>query len=140
MRKKMDTDVNLLRELGYESRDVSLSALVKLAFWFFVFLVGSALVTLVIYGILAPGEIGKTPKVAPIKLPPGQPPLQTGIAAKKDIEVLRAEENARLTQYGWVDRQKQIVHIPIERAMEMVLQKGLPTATSAQSTPQGKIK
>lgn len=135
MRKKIDTDVNLLRELGYESRDVSLSALVKLGFWFFVFLIGSALITLVIYGVFAPGEIGKTPKLPPISLPPGQPALQNAEAAKKDIEVLRAEERARLTRYGWVNREKQIVHIPIDRAMEIVVQKGFPTGSTARSAP-----
>lgn len=135
MRKKVNTDVNLLRELGYESRDVSLSALVKSGIWFLVFLIGSALITLVIYGIFAPGEIGKTPKFPPMSLPPGQPALQNAEAAKKDIEVLRAEERARLTRYGWVSREKQIVHIPIDRAMEMVVQRGLSTGPPAGSSP-----
>jgi hypothetical protein len=32
----------------------------------------------------------------------------------------RAEHNARLNGYGWVDREKGVVHVPIERAMEAV--------------------
>lgn len=35
---------------------------------------------------------------------------------------LQAEKQARLGSYGWVDRQKGLVHIPVERAMEQVRQ------------------
>ena len=37
-----------------------------------------------------------------------------------------AEENAALTTYGWVDRDAGIVRIPIERAMELLAERGLP--------------
>jgi hypothetical protein len=45
----------------------------------------------------------------------------------EDLKKLRASEDARLNSYGWVDREKGIVHIPIDRAIDMVAQKGLPT-------------
>jgi hypothetical protein len=35
---------------------------------------------------------------------------------------LRAKEDAELGSYGWVDRKKGIVRIPIDRAMELVVQ------------------
>lgn len=38
----------------------------------------------------------------------------------------RAERAARLNGYGWVDRSRGIVHIPIERAMEQVAAGTLP--------------
>lgn len=38
------------------------------------------------------------------------------------------KQNEALTSYGWVDRQAGIVHIPIERAIELTLKKGLPSA------------
>lgn len=34
----------------------------------------------------------------------------------------RSAERARLERYGWVDRQAGVVHIPIERAMELVVE------------------
>ncbi len=40
---------------------------------------------------------------------------------------VRAAESERLSNYGWVDEQSKIVHIPIEQAMQKVLEKGLPT-------------
>lgn len=38
----------------------------------------------------------------------------------------RAERAARLNGYGWVDRSKGLVHIPIERAMDEVASGMLP--------------
>ncbi len=40
---------------------------------------------------------------------------------QREPEQKRAEELDRLNGYGWVDRNKQIVHIPIERAMEKLV-------------------
>ena len=35
-----------------------------------------------------------------------------------------------LTSSGWIDRSAGIVRLPIDRAMEVVLQKGLPVRTN----------
>lgn len=45
---------------------------------------------------------------------------------------LYAAQNAELNSYGWVDRSNGIVRIPIERAMDLILQRGLPTSTNSQ--------
>ena len=47
---------------------------------------------------------------------------------------LRAAENAELNSYGWVDRNAGIAHIPIDRAMQLLLQRGLPDV-GADQTP-----
>ena len=38
----------------------------------------------------------------------------------------RRAENEKLNGYGWIDKEKGIVHIPIEQAMKMAAEKGLP--------------
>ncbi|HVO69707.1 MAG TPA: hypothetical protein VMT24_06660 [Aggregatilineaceae bacterium] len=43
------------------------------------------------------------------------------------LKELRATEDALLTTYGWVDRKNGIVHIPIDRAIDLLAQRGLPT-------------
>jgi hypothetical protein len=40
---------------------------------------------------------------------------------------LRAEEDLVLSSYGWVDKEKGIVRIPIEAAMRRVVRDGIPT-------------
>lgn len=44
----------------------------------------------------------------------------------KDIYNLRNTEAGKLTSYGWVDREAGIARIPIDRAMEVMLQRGFP--------------
>ncbi len=49
----------------------------------------------------------------------------------KDFE---AAESNRLSSYGWMDRSNGVVHIPIERAMDLIEQRGvgpLPAAPAA---------
>lgn len=36
-------------------------------------------------------------------------------------EALDAKAAERLTSYGWIDKEKGIVHIPVERATELIL-------------------
>jgi hypothetical protein len=55
--------------------------------------------------------------------PPPNPRLQTD--PSDDLARLRAEEQTRLTTYGWVDRQKGIVRIPIEEAMKKLVAQGI---------------
>lgn len=47
-----------------------------------------------------------------------------------DLAALHAEEDAVLDGYAWVDRAHGIVRIPIARAMQLVVQKGLPSRPS----------
>jgi hypothetical protein len=43
------------------------------------------------------------------------------------LEAFRAGEHEALTTYGWVDQNAGIVRIPIARAKELMLERGLPT-------------
>jgi cytochrome c oxidase cbb3-type subunit 3 len=52
------------------------------------------------------------------------PPPRTRVQAP--LEELRAAEDAVLHSYGWVDRPAGIVRIPIDRAMEVPAERGLP--------------
>ena len=57
------------------------------------------------------------------KLPP-EPRLQ--VTEQADLNQKRKAEDAILTSYGWVDQPKGIVRIPIDRAIELLAQRGLP--------------
>lgn len=45
----------------------------------------------------------------------------------KDIYMLREEEAKKLQGYGWVDKEGGVTRIPIDRAMELMLQRGFAT-------------
>jgi hypothetical protein len=57
------------------------------------------------------------------KLPPNikeNHPLQ-------EMKRVRAEEDAKLNSYGWVDEKSEVVHIPIDEAKRLLLEKGIAT-------------
>ncbi|HEU5397447.1 MAG TPA: hypothetical protein VFV81_09780 [Verrucomicrobiae bacterium] len=43
---------------------------------------------------------------------------------------LRSAQDQELNQYGWVNRTNGIIHIPIERAIDLVAARGLPYRTN----------
>jgi hypothetical protein len=62
--------------------------------------------------------------VGQTKAPP-LPNLQT--QPFTDVYELRHSENEKLTTYGWVDKEGGIARIPVDRAMEVILQRGFPS-------------
>lgn len=59
---------------------------------------------------------------------PPKPNLQA--EPKVELKDLRTNEETILNSYGWVDQSKGIVRIPIDQAIDMVVQKGLPSKPS----------
>ncbi len=55
---------------------------------------------------------------------PPEPRLQTD--PRQDLADLRAKEGDLLRSYGWVDRNAGVVRIPIDAAMKLTLERGLP--------------
>lgn len=60
------------------------------------------------------------PRTAEQRLPP-EPHLE--IDEPADLARMRAEEDARLTSYAWVDKPAGVVRIPVERAMELMVER-----------------
>ena len=58
---------------------------------------------------------------------PPEPRLQTD--PRQDLADLRAKEEELLESYGWVDKNAGIVRIPIDAAMKLTLERGLPART-----------
>jgi hypothetical protein len=53
----------------------------------------------------------------------------------QDLTDLHGREDLLLDNYSWVDRSQGKVRIPVERAMELIAQRGLPVAPAAQHEP-----
>jgi len=114
----------------YEHTDIDTSVGYKFALWLVVAMLISGGI---VYGAFWFFE-GQTrrPDVAaqqyPLAVgqvkPPPAPNLQT--QPFKDVYLLRQGEAEQLGSYGWVDKQGGIARLPIARAMELTLQRGLP--------------
>ena len=72
----------------------------------------------------AANRVMGTAQVQPV-LPP-EPRLQ--ISPSADWKLMYEQERAALHSYGWVDRSRGIVRIPIDREMELIAQRGFPAA------------
>lgn len=133
---------------AYETTDARLTSILKFAAG----LLAVAVITLVgIYGLLramqripAIGDREPHPLAALNDPIPPAPHLEMQRGVKKNWQGelvdqdqpqpfttkmwvdLKAEATQQISTYGWVDRDAKIVHVPIERAMELALQKGFP--------------
>ena len=67
------------------------------------------------------GALRPSAVVRPAKLPP-EPRLQPNPLI--DMREFRASEDRILNEYNWIDPDKGIVRIPIERAMDLMVSQG----------------
>ena len=116
---------------GYEKRDVDLRTVMIYAGALVGMILGVGVVSWIVWRSLSgPAEMSQAPQVP---IPASVPRLEPH--PEQDLADLRQKENGLLHQYAWVDRSQGIVRIPIDRAMELLLQRGLPTRHSKGENP-----
>jgi hypothetical protein len=122
----------------YEHTDINVGIGYSFGSWL---LVAMALSLGLVYGVFWVFEGRKAesdvaaqqfPLAAGLDKEPPSPRLQT--QPFKDVYLLRQGQGERLEAFGWADKASGIVHIPIERAMELTRQK-LSTRPDAQGPP-----
>ncbi|MGN6554178.1 MAG: hypothetical protein ACTHLW_10700 [Verrucomicrobiota bacterium] len=59
------------------------------------------------------------------------------ISPPTDLAEFRAREDAELHTYGWINRTSGVVRIPIERAIDLLAQSGLPTRAETSENQLG---
>ena len=124
-------------EIQYEKTDAHVRPLYQFLFWISVItLVTALLAMLVLRGLESWREKASTrPTMAEAQdsQPPPAPRLQ--IQEPKVLAIFRKEEAETLSTYGVVDRDKGIYRMPIEEAMKLTLERGLP----AESDPVAPV-
>src|ERR1017187_2334588 len=120
--------------IGHETTDVNVWAVGKFAIGLVIVCVVSIAL---LFGLLkffqSREETSVANTVDPVKLFP-QPQLQkTPIL---DLKAIHAEEDRLLTGYAWVDPKQGIVRIPVDRAIEVLAKRGLPTRDVPAATPE----
>jgi hypothetical protein len=135
---------------GYEKLDAHPSAIVKFLVWLFV---ASAAILFAMWGLLEAYKLMPLPESNVERHPlaaereiPYAPQLEAmkGVHKGLDGEMVSQDGGpyfntkmwkdwdrqwrSNLDTYGWIDPSSRIVRVPIERAMELKLEKGFPTA------------
>jgi hypothetical protein len=141
---------------GYEQSDVRATGIIVFLVAMSIFV---AVVAIVAYGVGKAADIwmargdgppnkwSKTVDVRELGTMPSSPELQKKMAelvqqfptprlqtddGLQDIANLHKREDLLLDHYTWVNRSQGKVRIPIERAMELIAQRGLPVAPATE--------
>jgi hypothetical protein len=104
--------------IDYERGDVRIGVIALCALCALIFLAAMPFVLMAGF----PGAVSDTAKR--LRATPPAPRLQ--VDPQADLRAFRQSQDARLSSYGWVDRDKGIVRIPIEEAMRKLARQGIP--------------
>ncbi len=122
----------------YEKRDANIRSLVLFGVGLFVVLFATLVSMAKLFNYFTTSQpLG--PPASPFAnaraLPP-QPRLQ--VEPHEDLQRYRESEVELLHSYGWIDQKAGVVRIPIERAMDLIAQRGLPVSTDKTAKTTAK--
>jgi hypothetical protein len=122
------------RQGGYEHSDAHIGGLLKFGFWLAMILV----VTLVamkftyhFYARMEPLGAPASPFTNVRQIPSG-PLLQA--EPHTDLQTYCEAQEQQVNTYGWVDKQGGVVRLPVDRAMDLLLERGLPTRQPSETS------
>jgi hypothetical protein len=126
-------------DVAHETGDINVRAIL----WFVAVLAGVVLAMNAamagMFKVLQHYERRNEPYVTPLARPAGEtapePRLQT--TPWTDLRTFRAEQHDYLHGYGWVDEKLGVARIPIERAKEMLLQRGIAVRPELADAAEG---
>ncbi|MGH9430450.1 MAG: hypothetical protein ACRD3T_02800 [Terriglobia bacterium] len=120
---------------GHETTDADVSKLTLFGLILAAMILAGFIVTEAVFHYVIKSENTQR-QVAPFEnqsqIPP-EPHLQ--VSSSTDLETYRKQQTETLDSYGWVDPKHTVVHIPIDQAMDIMLQKGFPARKAGEVTP-----
>jgi hypothetical protein len=127
----------------HEQSDINLRAIIWFVVVLAIIVVSVDIAMWGMFKVLDRLEVSNDPIVSPLAQeasrvgvpPPGPAALQTTPWA--DLKVFRAEQYAHLHGYGWIDETAGVARVPIDKAKEMLLKKGLPVRPELADDTEG---
>lgn len=120
---------------GYERRDANIRGLLEFGFWLAMVLVVTLLamkLTYHFYARIEPVGPPASPFVNVREIPPG-PLLQ--VAPHIDLQTYCEGMEQQVNTYGWIDQPGGVVRLPVDRAMDLLLERGLPIRPASEAPP-----
>ena len=108
------------KRFDYERSDVPMRLVALLAIGLATFVV----VTPLVLPLIFPQSFSHNSPASRPALSSTAPPLD--IAPRQTLQLTQHDDTRLARSYGWTDRTRGIVRIPIDRAVELLLRKGLP--------------
>ena len=116
-----------MSEIHHEESDISIQGVFAFVVGLFVASVVVFLVVWVMFGVFDRREaqaVPDFPLAAGRNRVPPQPRLQ--VTPREDFQQMQTEQEALLETYRWIDRDAGRVRIPIDEAIRLTLERGLP--------------
>jgi hypothetical protein len=123
-------------EVTYEKRDVNTRTILIFVSVLFVVLAITLVSMRGLFGYFSATQNlgpGASPFDNSRALPP-TPRLQVDPGA--DLDQVRGTQEEMLNSYGWVDKASGTVHVPIDRAMDLLIERKLPVRENASPAVQ----
>ena len=119
-------------DVAHEEADIDIRTVLSFAVGLTVVVLVSAALMWGMFQVLAAQAAKKDPQLSPLALPAGgEPPAPRLLKDEpEDLLKFRMEETKKLKGYGWVDEKAGVVHVPIDEAKKLILQRGLPVRAS----------
>ena len=121
-------------DTGYEKRDANFRGILLFGSGLVLVTVAAFIAMWAMFNRFAAREAQRDVPVSPLtneRKPSTAPKLQTD--PPKEIAELRALEEKLLNSYEWVNETVGIARIPIDRAMALLAEKGLPTRSEVKA-------
>lgn len=142
--------------VNFEPQDVKAETILKYLVMLLLTVFASMLIVWGLYRALTARDARRASYVFPLRqsagriLPP-EPRLQGApghqISPQEELRQTRAEAEAALSSYGWVDEKTGIARIPIDEAIKLLAERGLPSTgigsqkkASPDQTPMPQAK
>jgi hypothetical protein len=119
-------ELKLIEQEPYEQRDLSVGRAVQFLMLIFFTIIGSLIISYFVFLWVLPNQRADLPSVRPEALQrqlPPEPRVQG--FPMRDWENFIAEETRKTTTYELVDETAGKARIPVERAKELILERGL---------------
>jgi hypothetical protein len=135
-------DVNLHGTVGgYEKTDAKAGPTYRAGLYILGTMFLTALVVVPMYRFLGRREAAEQKPAASVLKPDAAAPAaafpKLVISEPAVLAEFRAQEDAFLTSYGWVEKDRGIARMPIEAAMKIVAERGLPEFPPPSPVPAG---
>lgn len=122
---------------GFEQRDANIKGLLQFAFWMAIVLAITLFVMRWAFDYFAKIEPLGAPASPLVSTAQRELPANPRLQAHPhgDLENYCSAQEQQVSTYGWVDQQSGVVRIPIDRAMDLTLQRGLPARAASEAPP-----
>jgi len=128
---------------AYEHTDVVPAVAYNFALWLGVALILSSAI---VYGAFwfferRAASLDDRSRLYPLAVGQAQDPPAPRLQPQpfKDVFDLKSAQRNTLNSYGWVDKASGVVHIPIERAMEITVERGFPVRDGAAASSTSMV-